>query len=1039
MTKIGQQDTTGETSRSALHFEAETQKSIHLPDNGFVTDATLARDGQDLLLHTPDGRTAVIEGYFSAAQPPVLSSPEGAQLTPALVDSFVRYEGPVQYAKGPFLNDASPVGLVRELSGHATVTHTDGSHETLSIGAPIRQGDVIETDEHGAVSIRFIDESTFSVSANARLAIDEYTFDPGSTGGESNFSLLRGMFVFTSGLIGREDPDDVHINTPVGSIGIRGTTIIGHINPEGGSSITVTEGAIVVENGAGSVTLAEKNDTVTLAGYDAAIQYSGTLNETQIVNQYNVLRVVDPEFFTTMEATPAADAPETEDSAPTTQPEPPAPQQQMQDGATDPVLTNIQTAFDGTADIFTDPAAQTTNETLLPPPSPDSAILSPLPPPPDSGTVTAVSTASTTTVTAPPPSGTTTTVTATSTILDLLAAGAPGVLRFNGAAASGEHLGAAISSWGDFDGDGMEDFLIANDKTSGGQVFGFTGGLGVLGGIPASPTSAPRISGIGDFDGDGAIDYVAGAAASNIPSPGSGAATIFAASTVSLSGTAGGQQVGRSVAGIGDIDGDGYNDVIIGAPGTAASAGAAYVVYGGTTNPSIAVSSMGSDGFVINGIATGDRLGSEVSAAGDFNRDGYADFLLSEPGQGRVHIAFGGFGIAGVTLGGGTMQINGISVDPLDKQIPVFSAGDFNGDGISDIAVGANNANGGYGEAYIIYGKSGYGGGGIIDVNTMTSADGIRIASATRMIDGGGAAGDFNGDGFDDVAIVMRTGNIADIYVVYGRAGVSNLNDAALNNTANAFHMSYNVGGAAAFKFEISSAGDTNGDGFGDLVIGTPDANGGDGGFIIVSGRANPADIASGKEIIGSGALLAAANGQALVGGAGNDALGANGHTALSFSAGAGNDIINIDNAGAIRSLDGGTGIDTLSMSGGAYLLNFANAGTEKISGVERFEFNTVGQTLQLGLDDVFRLMQDSDEIIGGRHTLKITNNAGGTTGLTIDDNNAGSGAFSAQAPGLGFAAAGTVTDGGVTYNAWNFGSGYQLLIDQNVNAVNVI
>src|SRR5690606_2307955 len=103
---------------------------------------------------------------------------------------------------------------------------------------------------------------------NARLAIDEYVFDPATQSGENNFSVLRGVFVFTSGLIGREDPDDVKIETPVGSIGIRGTTIMGHINPDGDSQITVVEGAIVVTNGQGEQTLSQQFETVKLGGFN---------------------------------------------------------------------------------------------------------------------------------------------------------------------------------------------------------------------------------------------------------------------------------------------------------------------------------------------------------------------------------------------------------------------------------------------------------------------------------------------------------------------------------------------------------------------------------------------------------------------------------------------------------------------------------------------------------------------------------------------------------------------------------------------------
>src|SRR5690606_34956883 len=102
-----------------------------------------------------------------------------------------------QYAQKGSVDDASPVGIIREATGEATVTHTTGVVEKAGIGTPIYEGDIVETKAGGAVNITFIDNTTFAVSENARMAIDEYVFDPATQGGESNFSVLRGVFVFT--------------------------------------------------------------------------------------------------------------------------------------------------------------------------------------------------------------------------------------------------------------------------------------------------------------------------------------------------------------------------------------------------------------------------------------------------------------------------------------------------------------------------------------------------------------------------------------------------------------------------------------------------------------------------------------------------------------------------------------------------------------------------------------------------------------------------------------------------------------------------
>ena len=191
--------------------------------------------------------------------------------------------------------DESPVGQVLEINGEVMVVRTDGSTEPLTIGSHIYQGDIIETSESGAVNIEFIDESTFAVSENARLAIDEYVFDPATESGSTNFSVLRGIFVFTSGLIGRDDPDDVQIDTPVGSIGIRGTTIMGNVDT---GEITVIEGAIVLRNFDGSeMTLDEQFETGRFDPASGEIVAMGTLSGDDMSESYASVSGVMPALF----------------------------------------------------------------------------------------------------------------------------------------------------------------------------------------------------------------------------------------------------------------------------------------------------------------------------------------------------------------------------------------------------------------------------------------------------------------------------------------------------------------------------------------------------------------------------------------------------------------------------------------------------------------------------------------------------------------------------------------------------------------------
>lgn len=275
-----------------LHIDGQ---NVALPDESFVRDADLSRDGVDLILDGPHGHV-VVEGYFAAEPTPNLVAPNGATLTPDLVNSFTHNS--MQFAGNESASDVSAVGSVKEASGHATVTHADGTSETITIGTKIYEGDIIETDAHGAVNIVFIDETSFAVSDNARLAIDEYVFDPATQSGETNFSVLKGVFVFTSGLIGREDPDDVHIDTPVGSIGIRGTIIAGNVTT---GEITVLEGAIVLRDFDGAeMTLASQFETAKFDLSGKGIEHMGHMSADALSHNFSAIVSVAPTLFSSV-------------------------------------------------------------------------------------------------------------------------------------------------------------------------------------------------------------------------------------------------------------------------------------------------------------------------------------------------------------------------------------------------------------------------------------------------------------------------------------------------------------------------------------------------------------------------------------------------------------------------------------------------------------------------------------------------------------------------------------------------------------------
>jgi VCBS repeat-containing protein len=148
----GAQNSQGQKSQ-ILNGDADR---VELPDASYVRDADFTRDGMDLVLDGPEGQL-VIKDYFADETQPNLVAPDGSTLTPELVNSFTK--GSPQYAANDTQSDESPVGAVQEVTGNATVTHVDGTTETIANGTPIYQGDIIETDAAGAVNIKFVDEN----------------------------------------------------------------------------------------------------------------------------------------------------------------------------------------------------------------------------------------------------------------------------------------------------------------------------------------------------------------------------------------------------------------------------------------------------------------------------------------------------------------------------------------------------------------------------------------------------------------------------------------------------------------------------------------------------------------------------------------------------------------------------------------------------------------------------------------------------------------------------------------------------------------
>ena len=336
---------------------------------------------------------------------------------------------------------------------------------------------------------------------------------------------------------------------------------------------------------------------------------------------------------------------------------------------------------------------------------------------------------------------------------------------------------------------------------------------------------------------------------------------------------------GTSVSGAGDVNGDGFDDVIIGAPfedTNGNQAGVSYVVFGrasGFTTTIMSSDLDGSNGFAINGVSENDFSGRSVSGAGDVNGDGFDDVIVGAPkrnsessavndnrsGSGDSYIVFGtdqGFDAA-VELsslnGDNGFAIKSVRPDDPDYAIQVVSqAGDVNGDGFDDVIISAPNvpqdAGSRRGESYVVFGTNA-GFDATIDLSELDGNNGFAVGGITIVSTLGysvSGAGDINGDRFDDLIITPFGAPFvsAASYVVFGTdTGFNARFDLASMDGSNGFTIN-KVGPIGASIASVSSAGDFNGDGFDDLLLG---ADGED--FSTIAGTAGTSYVIFGTDV----------------------------------------------------------------------------------------------------------------------------------------------------------------------------------------------
>ncbi|MFA7275231.1 MAG: type I secretion C-terminal target domain-containing protein [Pseudobdellovibrionaceae bacterium] len=497
---------------------------------------------------------------------------------------------------------------------------------------------------------------------------------------------------------------------------------------------------------------------------------------------------------------------------------------------------------------------------------------------------------------------------------------------------AGDLAGATVGTVSNLNGDGIAEILVGAPAMENG-VATDAGAAFVLWGVPAG----------------GSIDL-------NDPFSGDGKGYV-------IKGEAAGDNAGITLTSIGDLNGDGKAEILVGATGNDAAntdAGAAYVVWGKSSNSIVNLTNVatGTGGFRILGEGHNDNAGSALNSIADLNGDGKAEILIGASGNedggadaGAAYVVFGKangtqIDLSNVASGTGGYRILGQAGDEVGTALT--SIGDVNGDGMADILVGAAGA----GKAYVVYGKSTTSEVLLSDVDagiggfSITAEDNGDLAN---MSVAGGV--DFNQDGIKDIVIGASHNSeggydAGAAYVVWG--GGTGSVDLSL--------VSQGIGGAkivgdagSQTGSSVAILGDMNGDGRSDLLIGSSGA-GAESATIVFT----PDSWEPDSNIYGTNGddVMAAGYGTTLhhIGAGDDNVLGLDGNDTI--STGDGNDTI-----------EGGTGSD--SMTGGSgndtYIVDDVGDTTIEVAGGGV-------DTVQAEIDWTLESEIDNLELVGAAH-----------------------------------------------------------------------